>query len=391
MAINRFGVWVARALAVTAAVMAALLAYAPYIPRLLVEGYPSSTWPAPGTFATVQGTTAAAPLRRSLQLATPDAELTRQFDETEGRALLVARDGQLVMEHYGHGAGPSSLLNSYSMVKSLIGLLVLKAVSEGRIASIDDPIGRYLPEAGDEKLRAVPLRDFLDMRSGIEFEPHGLLLASGSGDKDIEATRLNLFGPMAELHALGLAPVMVHLRVSDQSRGVFSYQNINTALLGEVLSRIYRLSLETQLSETIWKPAGAASAHWRRYAPNASVTPYCCLYARPIDWLRVGLFVLSNGLPGQPFLPQPLWRRAMGLDLEPGTLKGGVYAFQIRHDILNREGEALRGPFAYFLGSRGQLLYIVPDRKLVVLRFGEKFQKLHTTLYLAWRSIAAGP
>jgi hypothetical protein len=33
----------------------AALVYAPYLPRLLAEGYPQATWPAPGSYATVAG------------------------------------------------------------------------------------------------------------------------------------------------------------------------------------------------------------------------------------------------------------------------------------------------------------------------------------------------
>ena len=55
--------------------------------------------------------------------------------------------------------------------------------------------------------------------------------------------------------------------------------------------------------------------------------------------------------------------------------------------MLDRPGEPLQGPFAYFFGSRGQTVYLMPERDLVVVRFGGKIQLLHSTLYGVGRSL----
>ena len=57
------------------------------------------------------------------------------------------------------------------------------------------------------------------------------------------------------------------------------------------------------------------------------------------------------------------------------------YRSQIRYDILDRAGERLYGFFKYFLGQGGQILYLVPNENMVVIRFGDKHQLLHSTLY----------
>ena len=41
--------------------------------------------------------------------------------------LLALHKGRLVMEHYAPGVTQETRLNSYSMIKSLVGALVLKA------------------------------------------------------------------------------------------------------------------------------------------------------------------------------------------------------------------------------------------------------------------------
>ncbi|MEZ5774715.1 MAG: serine hydrolase [Hyphomicrobiaceae bacterium] len=355
------------------------LAIAPYLPRLLWEGYPSATWPAPGSYATVEGSEAVAFAGASPKVA-PGAGLEALFEASEGRALLVVRHGRLTLEHYAPGIGRETRLNSYSMVKSLVAALLLKAVAEGRIASLDDPLGRYLDEVGPS-LALLPIRDLADMRSGIAFEATGELGSLSPGDKDIEATRLNPFGAMGRLHMQGPSSLIGGLVVDPARRGQFSYQNVNTALIGALLEKVYGRGLEDLLSEKIWRPAGARTAAWRRYHGSSGVTAYCCLFARPVDWAMVGHFLMHNGAADAPFLPEALWRELLGAGLTDGERHAGAYRLHVRHDILDREGAGLAGPFSFFFGSRGQITYLMPQQDLVVVRFGARIQKLHSTLY----------
>lgn len=360
---------------------------APYLPRLLVEGYPAPVWPAYGAFATVAGGTAEAILPPEVSGGQPNAALKSLFDESHGRALLVVHKGRLVFAHYADGITSDTKLNSYSMVKSLIGALTLKAVADGRLRALDQPLGEVLSGVGQASLADVTLRDLLEMHSGIEVEGQGLHTISGN--KDVEATKMDLFGAMARLHTGGVEAIAAELKSEAGLRKSFSYQNVNTALLGLVLARAYRMPLEQVLAAEIWAPAGAAPAEWRRYGDGLAVSPYCCLYARPIDWAKAGLFLMRNGGPGKPFLPEPLWRDFLGLDLKNTDVAQGRYGLHIRQDVLDRAGEPLQGRFSFFMGSRGQITYLMPEQDLVVVRFGDGFQKLHSTLYEAWRSIGS--
>ncbi len=376
-------------LAVAALAVAAVL-YAPYLPRLLLEGYPSPFWPAAGSFARIAGTDGAPPPIGSL--AKPGRELLELFDAAKGRAILVARDGQMVIEHYGAGIDRESRLNSYSLVKSLVGLLVLKAIADGLIGDRDVNLASLLPEFTGKPIGDIAFCNVLDMRSGIGLEPDGAKSLGGPEVKDLEATRLNLFGPMGEMHMRGAAAMLPRLATSAGGSdacdsGSFSYQNVNTALAGLVLERVYRRPLEQILADAIWQPAGAAPADWRRHGEGLPATPYCCIYARPLDWLKVAIFIAANGAPGKPLLPEPLWRYYLGADIPAGDLADGSYRDFAYHNVLDRAGEPLQGPFTYFFGSRGQTVYLMPQQKLVVVRFGGAIQKLHSTLYAVGRSL----
>ncbi len=368
---------------------AAVLAWAPHLPRLLWEGYPSETWPAPGTHVPVLGNGAddsAIVVDTGASAFDPDGR--RLFEDNQGRALLIFHDGRLRFEHYADGIGPETRLNSYSLVKSLLGALVLKALAEGRIGSLKDPIGRYLPDLGDANFRAIPIDQFLRMTSGIAIEAKGKKAVGGEESKNFEGTRLNPFGPMARLHMGGLDRVAAKLTIETMPEAAFNYQNVSTAIIGRLVTALYHRPLEQVLSEKIWQPAGAGTAHWRAYGPGKPATPYCCLYATPRDWIKVAIFLSRNGTRDQPFLPQSLWRRFFGNDLTDNAVRRGAYGLHLYHDVLDRPGEPLQGRFAYMFGSRGQIVYMMPDHKLVVVRFGRRVQLLHSTLYAAWRSLA---
>jgi len=365
----------------------ATLAYAPYLPQLVAEGVPPLIWPAPGHFASIEG--AATP--RNLHVAEaastrplqPDLEAA--FTEKRGKALLVARAGRLELEHYAPGLTAETRFNSFSMAKSLVGALIYKALAEGRLQSLDQTLGELLPD--DRGLAGVTLRALLAMRSGIAFD-HGEGKAGAvSGDKTVD-TSANPFGPLARLHFLGLGAIEGGLVTDAKTASEFNYQNVNTALLGEVLETVYGQGLEHLLAEKLWRPAGAASAAWRQPAAGAPVSAYCCIYAAARDWIRIGQYLVENGTPAAPFLPAPLWREFLGLDVGTAERLKDHYGQHLRQNVLDRAGQALQGPFTYLMGQGGQVLYLLPEQQLVVYRAGETVQLLHSTLYGAWNSIS---
>lgn len=373
--------------ALVAGLSGAVLAF-PHVPRLLYEGAPQLAWPKHGAYARVPGAedrNAAARYVAASHSLPPG--LAADFSASGGRAFLVFHNGALELEHYPVGVDADTRWNSFSLVKSLIGALLFKAVADGKIESLDAPIGRFLPDIGDMALRARPLRTFLDMTSGIAFEAAGVKTISGESTKDISDAFANPFSSMAQLHASGLSAVQGRLTIAAAAKDKFDYQNINTTLLGEVLERVYGRSLPEILADLIWRPAGAAPAYWRRHGSEGSITVYCCLYARPRDWMLVALHISRNGSAQEPFLPEPLWRSFLGLDLDAATIARGHYANHLRYDVLDRPGEPLQGRFAYFIGSGGQTVYLMPDKDLVVVRFGDRLQRLHSTLYAAWRAV----
>ena len=378
--------WMLSAIAALAVIAGGALAYAPYLPQLLLEGSPPLVFSGRGHFAAVPGASAARDLHVADEAGARNLvpELASMFGDTHGAALLVYRDGELALEHYAPGYDAHTRFNSYSMAKSLVGALIYRAIAEGEIAGLDVPLGDVLPE--QRGIADLTLRSLITMRAGIHFDSADSKFG-GVGGKDSD-TAPNPFGPLAHLHFMGLAAIGPGLEGDTaNASGDFNYQNVNTALLGAVLESVYGQPLQDLLADKLWKPAMAAPALWRQPAVGTPVSAYCCIYATARDWIRIGVFLMQNGSTEAPFLPEPLWREFMGLDVAPDALSAGNYGQHILQNILDRPGEALQGPFTYLLGQNGQVLYLMPQHGLVVYRAGERIQLLHSTLYGAWNSL----
>ena len=368
-----------------------LLMRYPHLPAIVEEGFPAPRWPASGIFLRVTGQPISLP-KKDLKLAPLNNEWAEKLKdlniERETDALLAFHKGELKYAYYRDGVDETTQFNSYSMVKSLIGVLVMKAIDEGEIGGLQTPIGEYLIDLPDKNLGNQTIERFLTMQSGLKFEKRKSTkpyIPATTKRKDKDSS--NPFSDMARLHVGGLQAVMNDLRIPDTPSTDYHYQNVNTALLGAMLRAIYKKPLNELLSEKLWKPAGAAHARWRTYTNEGSITPYCCLFATANDWGKVAHYINTNGTRGSKFLSGETRQYMLAKHFDEARLREGVFGLHIRHNILDRKGEPLQGPFTYFVGHNGQLVYLMPSHDLVVVRFGRSLQLLHSTLYYLWRII----
>ncbi len=360
--------------------IAGIALFSPHVFVLLGEGYPAKTWPSGGEFAKIAGD--------ETGLANPriqgDFSMVKLTSDITASAILVGAGNRDTYHLFLKRTNEQTRFNSFSLVKGLVGFLALRAVDEGRIHSLDSTVAEISPGLSQGAVAGVTLRELLDMRSGISFEPYGMKAASGTdeaGEKPVEAVPYNPFGPLARLHVMGIEKTVRDFRVSAHRRGKFEYQNANTALVGHLLETAFAEPLPQTLSRLVWKPSGAANADWRVYPGTNTVSAYCCLYATAPDWRRVAQFLLRNGNRDAPLLSVAMHAYWMGSDLSVQQRHKGVYRSFARYDILDREGEKVQGPFHYFLGQNGQIVYFLPEKNAVAIRFGDGIALLHSGLY----------
>src|SRR5207344_481660 len=95
-----------------------------------VKNGPGQPWPVSGSYNKIE---------------CPDS-LNQLLSEIKTVALLVIKNDSLLYENYWDGYNDSSWYNSFLMAESITSLLIGIAIREGKIKSVKDLVGNYLPE-----------------------------------------------------------------------------------------------------------------------------------------------------------------------------------------------------------------------------------------------------
>src|SRR5438105_11724501 len=75
--------------------------------------------------------------------------------------LLIAKDDQILFEHYQYGRTDRDRFISQSMAKSITAMLIGIAIGEGLIKSVDDAAETYVPAFTDTEYGKTTIRDLL--------------------------------------------------------------------------------------------------------------------------------------------------------------------------------------------------------------------------------------
>ncbi|NOV21906.1 class C beta-lactamase-related serine hydrolase, partial [Ensifer adhaerens] len=164
-------------------------------------------------------------------------------------AFLVMKNGKIVTEIYRNNSDASTRFMGWSMTKSITAMLVGAAVADGYIASIDDPVVKYLPELKKGGYREVTLRQILEMRSGVDYEERYDFANPGiAASNHINALVKNV----ARFADAGL-----DIGTAAKPGEVFAYKTIDTAILGWVIERVTGGTVAAYTTEKLWEPLGA--------------------------------------------------------------------------------------------------------------------------------------
>ncbi|MCB0375905.1 MAG: beta-lactamase family protein, partial [Sinomicrobium sp.] len=85
-------------------------------------------------------------------------EVLKLHDTLGTTAFLIIKDGKILLERYFNEGGKELLSGVWSVTKTYTALLVLKAVEDGLIDAIDDPVTKYVPEWKVKQDRTLTLR-----------------------------------------------------------------------------------------------------------------------------------------------------------------------------------------------------------------------------------------
>lgn len=295
------------------------------------------------------------------------SEAVAYSERMQSYALLVWQGGRLSVARYMNSGNRDTCSESASMHKSVMAMVVGQALADGRLHSLDDPVGHYLTEWADDDRGRITLRQVLQMSTGLSN-------ASGEGGLLSEPSRFQ-FGLFPERVSLGQ-------RLEHEPGTVFEYMNVNSNLMGLVLSLAFGERYADCLGRTIWQPLGASDAFVSPSRPGGLVKTASSLMATPRDWLLLGIMLAGGGvIDGRRVLPEG-WVVGM---TEPSPLNpnyglqvwlAAPFAARRYYNGLNvgafvRSAESFPAPdTAYFDGWGGQRVYVSRSEQLVIVHAG---------------------
>jgi CubicO group peptidase (beta-lactamase class C family) len=285
--------------------------------------------------------------------------LNDYLDRNPVTGLLIARGDTILYEHYRYARKDTDRFMSQSMAKTLVGMLIGIAISEGAIHSVDDLADAYVPELADNAYGQTSIRDLLHMSSGVHFHED-----SNPGD-DRERLGRDLFSA----HGAGAVAAIKHFDKRERTPGThFSYASIETEVLGLVLSHATHMSVAQYASERVWKPMGMESdASWGRDSKGQDIA-YCCVSATLRDWARLGLMLAYDGVwNGKQIVPRDWVLQATSVGSPDSFLAAGRASpiFGYGYQVWILPGE--RRMFA-LQGMDGQRIIVDPQAKLVLVQ-----------------------
>src|SRR5450432_2267522 len=83
--------------------------------------------------------------------------------------LLVIKDGEILLERYQYDRKQADRFVSHSMAKSIVSIAIGMALAEGKIASLDDAVSKYVPRLAGSPYGETSIRNILRMSSGVPF------------------------------------------------------------------------------------------------------------------------------------------------------------------------------------------------------------------------------
>ena len=276
-------------------------------------------------------------------------------EHSRNTGLLVLKGDQIVVERYQYDRKPTDKMQSYSMAKTVVAMLVGIAIAEKKIRSIEDTADQYVPELKGHPYGGTKLKDLLTMSSGVKFRED----YDGKDDVSVLA-RNTIYG----LGPGGVDTVKPFTERANPPGTKFYYASAETQVLGLVLRAATGYPLAEYLSYKIWRPMGAESdASWLVDAGGFELG-FMGINATVRDWGRLGLLLANYGnLNGKQIIPAEWVKAATAVNsphLAVGTAtKFNGYGYQTW--LVDNDGK-----FA-LLGVRGQAVFVDPKTKVVVV------------------------
>ena len=318
--------------------------------------------------------------------ANPAGTLDRFADNGAVDGVIVLQHGTIVYEKHP-GVAPDETHLLFSVTKALVATTLAILEDQGKV-DLSKPVETYIPELKGSAWAGTALRDVADMRSGMAGDEK-------EGDSyrnpariafQLEATlgwQLRTAPSLAPAVRRGdLIGFLSGMKRVDSPGAKWVYNSTNTALLGEVVSRVSGKSLADAASDLVWSRIGAD--HDALLVENEVGYPvaHAGLAATLRDVARFGLVFTKERTGGRdPVVSERIIQRmfqARGGKAD----EHGMLPLTYQWDLIGEHGELAKGGWA------GQLLYVNREKDVVVVWLGTNKSSDYKPELLPCRMIA---
>jgi len=293
------------------------------------------------------------PIHKNFDQFVETEELKVLNEQRETKSFLVIKNDSIVFEKYYDGYDENSLSNSFSVAKSIVVSLMGKAIMEGKIKGLDQPVSDYFDEYKEGLASELTVGDLASMSSGMNWNEKYYSV--------INITSESYFTD-------DLRSVILRQKIIDKPGQSFRYSSGDTQLLAMVIEKATGTTLSDYLSEKFWKPMGAENkALWQLDSDNYGMEKaYCCIASTARDFARFGKLYINNGKWGNETI---LDSSFVELATKPVFDSSPYYGYGWW--LYNFEGKKV----FTMNGHRGQFVISFPEENIIIVRQGSFNEK----------------
>jgi CubicO group peptidase (beta-lactamase class C family) len=321
----------------------------------------------------VPGAASVAPLPVATTPSVAPAWLTKAqayAQQSKAQGLIVWQGGAVQHASFFDGFRADELIASKSMAKMVVGVVVGRAVMEGHIRSLDQPVSDFITEWRGTPKEGPTIRQFLQNSSGIS------------------RFKYNNFAPWSQTMREYLSEhherILIDETKLDYPPGSeYDYSMITSDVLALVVERATGQRYADYVGRALLQPIGAAPGTVYVNRPGGLAHAGCCLMLTPESFVRIGILLARDGVwEGQRLLPEgwvaetvtpspanPHWGLHMWIG-KPCVERRRWFPERSQPVGVLHSECYLADDLFLFDGSGNQAMWIVPSRDLVVLRFG---------------------
>jgi len=280
-----------------------------------------------------------------------ETERLQKYNEAYGAiAYVIIKNDSIWFENYYDGFDENSKTNSFSMAKSYVSGLMGKAIEEGYIKSLDQPVSDFFPEFSEGLAAKMTVGDLSSMSSGTNWDEKYY--------SPLSITTRAYFDDDLEKVILGL-------KVVNEPGQAYKYSSGDTQLLAMVIEKATGKKLYDYLTESFWKPLGSENETlWQVDSKEHDlVKAYCCIASNAKDFARFGKLYKDHGKwKGEQLLDSAFVAKSITPRFAESPQYG--YGFWMQ----KRNGKS----FFMMRGHLGQYVIVEPEDNIIIVRLGHQ-------------------